>query len=156
MSIAHTLYNIHSITQLSLILPPRHGLRSRRAGTCHPSGLVLLGPKMTRMFTFKEDMMVLSESQTFLLATCQRTPGRYVFSHCLCLVALLKLELSPFCPPLQQMPCFGTPPSPRYFHSCCLYGNKLYTYGGYSGNERLADMYGTYIITSVAWLCFRN
>lgn len=40
-----------------------------------------------------------------------------------------------------EMPCYGTPPSPRYFHSCCLYGNKMYTYGGYSGSERLADMY---------------
>lgn len=40
-----------------------------------------------------------------------------------------------------QMPSFGTPPSPRYFHSCCLYGHKMYVYGGYSGNERLDDMY---------------
>lgn len=41
-----------------------------------------------------------------------------------------------------EMPCNkGTPPSPRYFHSCCLYGNKMYAYGGYSGSERLADMY---------------
>ena len=40
-----------------------------------------------------------------------------------------------------QLPCYGTPPSPRYFHSCCLYGNKMYTYGGYSGSERLSDMY---------------
>ena len=42
----------------------------------------------------------------------------------------------------KEMPCHGgTPPSPRYFHSCCLYGDKMYTYGGYSGSERLADMY---------------
>jgi N-acetylneuraminic acid mutarotase len=40
-----------------------------------------------------------------------------------------------------EMPSLGTPPSPRYFHSCCLYGNRLYLYGGYSGNDRLADMY---------------
>ena len=40
-----------------------------------------------------------------------------------------------------ELPCKGTPPSPRYFHSCCIHGNKLYTYGGYSGNERLADMF---------------
>lgn len=40
-----------------------------------------------------------------------------------------------------EMPCLGTPPSPRYFHSCCIYGQKMYLYGGYSGNERLADMY---------------
>lgn len=40
-----------------------------------------------------------------------------------------------------EMPCLGAPPSPRYFHSCCLYGNRMYLYGGYSGNERLADMY---------------
>jgi len=39
------------------------------------------------------------------------------------------------------MSCQGTPPGPRYFHSCCLYGNKMYAYGGYSGSERLADMY---------------
>jgi leucine-zipper-like transcriptional regulator 1 len=29
-----------------------------------------------------------------------------------------------------EMPCLGNPPSPRYFHSCCLYGNKMYCYGG--------------------------
>lgn len=40
-----------------------------------------------------------------------------------------------------QLPNYGTPPSPRYFHSCCLYANRLYLYGGYSGTERLADMY---------------
>lgn len=40
-----------------------------------------------------------------------------------------------------QMPCLGNAPSPRYFHSCCLYAGKLYLYGGYSGTERLADMY---------------
>ena len=39
------------------------------------------------------------------------------------------------------MPCLGNAPSPRYFHSCCLYADKLYLYGGYSGTERLADMY---------------
>jgi hypothetical protein len=40
-----------------------------------------------------------------------------------------------------KMPCLGSTPSPRYFHSCCLYGHKMYLYGGYSGSERLADMY---------------
>lgn len=40
-----------------------------------------------------------------------------------------------------MMPCLGNAPSPRYFHSCCLYASKLYLYGGYSGTERLADMY---------------
>jgi len=40
-----------------------------------------------------------------------------------------------------QMPSAGTPPSPRYFHSCSIYGSKLYVYGGYSGSLRLADMY---------------
>ena len=40
-----------------------------------------------------------------------------------------------------ELPCKGTAPSPRYFHSCCIHGNKLYTYGGYSGSERLADMF---------------
>ena len=40
-----------------------------------------------------------------------------------------------------EMPCLGTPPSPRYFHSCCLYGGRMYLYGGYSGNDRLADMF---------------
>mmetsp|Transcript_13493 Transcript_13493/g.19985 ORF Transcript_13493/g.19985 Transcript_13493/m.19985 type:complete len:319 (+) Transcript_13493:870-1826(+) len=39
------------------------------------------------------------------------------------------------------MSCQGTPPGPRYFHSCCLYGNKMYAYGGYDGLERFADMY---------------
>jgi leucine-zipper-like transcriptional regulator 1 len=32
-------------------------------------------------------------------------------------------------------------PSPRYFHSCCRHRNRLFVYGGYSGRERLADMY---------------
>ncbi|KAL7566207.1 hypothetical protein ACA910_011278 [Epithemia clementina (nom. ined.)] len=41
----------------------------------------------------------------------------------------------------REMPCWGTPPSPRYFHSCGIHGNKLYLYGGYSGSERLADLY---------------
>lgn len=36
-----------------------------------------------------------------------------------------------------MMPCLGNAPSPRYFHSCCLYASKLYLYGGYSGTERL-------------------
>jgi leucine-zipper-like transcriptional regulator 1 len=40
--------------------------------------------------------------------------------------------------PLQ---CYGTPPSPRYFHSCWLYNSKLFCYAGYSGTERLADMF---------------
>jgi leucine-zipper-like transcriptional regulator 1 len=40
--------------------------------------------------------------------------------------------------PLQ---CYGTPPSPRYFHSCWLYNSKLFCYAGYSGVERLADMF---------------
>ena len=43
-----------------------------------------------------------------------------------------------------EIPPRGTPPSPRYFHSCCLYGNqapKIIVYGGYSGAERLDDMY---------------
>ena len=39
-----------------------------------------------------------------------------------------------------ELPCKGTAPSPRYFHSCCIHGNKLYTYGGYNGSDRLADM----------------
>lgn len=39
------------------------------------------------------------------------------------------------------MPCLGSAPSPRYFHSCCLYASKLYLYGGYSGTERLSDMF---------------
>ncbi|KAL3942969.1 MAG: hypothetical protein SGBAC_002920 [Bacillariaceae sp.] len=40
-----------------------------------------------------------------------------------------------------QMPSLGVTPSPRYFHSCCLYGHKMYLYGGYSGQTRLADMF---------------
>lgn len=28
-----------------------------------------------------------------------------------------------------ELPCKGNMPSPRYFHSCCIHGNKLYTYG---------------------------
>lgn len=40
--------------------------------------------------------------------------------------------------PLQ---CYGTPPSPRYFHSCWLYNSKLFCYAGYSGTERLSDMF---------------
>lgn len=40
-----------------------------------------------------------------------------------------------------EMPCLGTPPSPRYFHSCCLYGRKLWLYAGYDGTSRLSDMY---------------
>ena len=40
-----------------------------------------------------------------------------------------------------ELPCKGNMPSPRYFHSCCIHGNKLYTYGGYNGSDRLADMF---------------
>jgi hypothetical protein len=63
-----------------------------------------------------------------------------------------------------QMPSLGVTPSPRYFHSCCLCksicricqhalrihsligttlsdGSKMYLYGGYSGSQRLADMF---------------
>ena len=50
-----------------------------------------------------------------------------------------------------EMPLLGTPPSPRCFHSCCLYGNRMYLYGGYSGNERLADMYACWILTLNHW-----
>jgi len=32
-----------------------------------------------------------------------------------------------------QMPSFGTLPSPRHFHSCCLHGNKMHVHGGHSG-----------------------
>lgn len=39
-----------------------------------------------------------------------------------------------------ELPCKGTAPSPRYFHSCCIHGSKLYAYGGYNGSDRLADM----------------
>jgi len=35
----------------------------------------------------------------------------------------------------------GSTPSPRYFHSCVMHGNKLFLYGGYSGSQRLRDMY---------------
>ena len=41
----------------------------------------------------------------------------------------------------KEMPCWGTPPSPRYFHSCGIDGHQLYLYGGYSGSERLADLH---------------
>lgn len=49
-----------------------------------------------------------------------------------------------------EMPNLGTPPSPRYFHSCWLYGNSMYLYGGYSGSERLSDMY-VYCFDSNHW-----
>jgi leucine-zipper-like transcriptional regulator 1 len=39
------------------------------------------------------------------------------------------------------MPNLGSSPSPRYFHSCVMHSNKLLMYGGYSGSQRLADMY---------------
>jgi hypothetical protein len=42
----------------------------------------------------------------------------------------------------QEMLSLGTTlPSPRYFHSCCLHGNNMYVYGGYSGVERLNDVF---------------
>lgn len=41
----------------------------------------------------------------------------------------------------EEMPCLGTPPSPRYFHSCCIYADRLYLYGGYNGSVRLADIF---------------
>lgn len=34
----------------------------------------------------------------------------------------------------------GSRPSSRYFHSSVLYGNKLFIYGGYSGQSRLSDL----------------
>lgn len=40
-----------------------------------------------------------------------------------------------------QMPNLGRKPSPRYFHSCVMHVNKLFLYGGYSGSQRLSDMY---------------
>ena len=41
-----------------------------------------------------------------------------------------------------QIPCGGDHvPSPRYFHACAMYNNKMYTFGGYNGTERLNDMY---------------
>ena len=41
----------------------------------------------------------------------------------------------------KEMPSWGSPPSPRYFHSCGIHGHKLYLYGGYSGSERLSDLH---------------
>eukprot|EP00743_Colponemidia_sp_Colp-15_P003169 GILK01003422.1.p1 GENE.GILK01003422.1~~GILK01003422.1.p1 ORF type:complete len:516 (-),score=43.59 GILK01003422.1:325-1872(-) len=32
-------------------------------------------------------------------------------------------------------------PSPRYFHASVVYGDSLYLFGGYSGHERLNDLY---------------
>ncbi|EJK52513.1 hypothetical protein THAOC_28197, partial [Thalassiosira oceanica] len=40
-----------------------------------------------------------------------------------------------------ELPSVGKLPSPRYFHSCCIHSSKLYTYGGYNGTDRLADMF---------------
>mmetsp|Transcript_34681 Transcript_34681/g.60983 ORF Transcript_34681/g.60983 Transcript_34681/m.60983 type:complete len:290 (+) Transcript_34681:683-1552(+) len=35
----------------------------------------------------------------------------------------------------------GPAPSPRYFHSSVVYGDRMYLFGGYSGHERLHDLY---------------
>merc|ERR1719329_1321404 len=35
----------------------------------------------------------------------------------------------------------GQVPSPRYFHASVVYGNSLFLFGGYSGQERLNDLY---------------
>merc|ERR1719316_734485 len=35
----------------------------------------------------------------------------------------------------------GQVPSPRYFHASVTYGNGLFLFGGYSGQERLNDLY---------------
>lgn len=48
------------------------------------------------------------------------------------------------------MPHSGCNPSARYFHSCVRYQNKLIMFGGYSGSQRLSDMY-TYDFQSNYW-----
>ncbi len=48
------------------------------------------------------------------------------------------------------MPGRGNKPSARYFHSCVRYQNKLIMFGGYSGSQRLSDMY-TYDFLSNYW-----
>lgn len=48
------------------------------------------------------------------------------------------------------MPDRGNKPSARYFHSCVRYQNKLIMFGGYSGSQRLSDMY-TYDFLSNYW-----
>merc|ERR1719197_1323998 len=35
----------------------------------------------------------------------------------------------------------GQIPSPRYFHACVTYSDSLFLFGGYSGQERLNDLY---------------
>lgn len=35
----------------------------------------------------------------------------------------------------------GQSPSPRYFHASVVYGDSLYLFGGYSGQDRLNDLY---------------
>lgn len=49
-----------------------------------------------------------------------------------------------------QIPDKGNKPSARYFHSCVRYQNKLIMFGGYSGSERLSDMY-SYDFLSNYW-----
>ena len=44
----------------------------------------------------------------------------------------------------------GSKPSARYFHSCVRYQNKLIMFGGYSGSQRLSDMF-TYDFLSNYW-----
>ncbi len=48
------------------------------------------------------------------------------------------------------MPRSGCQPSARYFHSCVRYQNMLIMFGGYSGSQRLSDMY-TYDVQSNYW-----
>jgi hypothetical protein len=40
-----------------------------------------------------------------------------------------------------QIKSSGQVPSPRYFHASVAYGGSLYLFGGYSGQERLNDLY---------------
>ena len=35
----------------------------------------------------------------------------------------------------------GQCPSPRYFHASVVYGDSVFLFGGYSGHERLNDLY---------------
>lgn len=39
------------------------------------------------------------------------------------------------------VPTIGQAPSPRYFHSCVIFGEFMYSFGGFNGTDRLSDMH---------------
>ena len=49
----------------------------------------------------------------------------------------------------------GHVPSPRYFHAAVVHGESLFLFGGYSGQERLNDLY-EYRLDIHTWFCIQS